>query len=725
MYQTKPDLSPSKIFILEKNQNELKHQQQEIYKRLNQMLIFFFLFVFLSAAFFKSYSSEILNENNNDCKFEVEKRDNLDLKLNELSKEIKNLKTEAENIKNKHKDFAVKLELENFDKKINTIFLEIAANAKKNEKKLMKQIKILQKANSEFGDKYEENKVEIRSIRNNISENAKIEKFGLEKFKMQTNNSFLEMSSLLQRLEGDFKKEINILRKENENFLENKKNKKIFEKNTNDTLAEITLKFRQLELSLKKEIINNIAKQNEYFWEKKKKNSFDDEILLLKEENKKTFENNNINILNEMTSKFQKFEENIKKEINVLQKEILEKNKNNISGEMTSKLLIVEENLKRQINVLKKENEDFLEKKKKLLDNEIALLKRENQEIFEKSKNYSIDIKLIKDNFENINKSFNLALFNIINEINQKNDEIESSKIDFENFKQETNIIINDFIPSLVFHFTNLNHMYPEDVIMYRNISHALHSKILLQKGKPKGAYSKNNNLNLGIGDPNKGDGFLVHVPNEYNVLWLQAEIKQTLIVHIKSLDKNDFSEMQTHICSIEKDLEIAPDGSIFDSFNYVWCPIPLYNDGDHMIYGDASSHNWIAGIAFSRNLWNHASISHEITILYKNSKRIELKIPVVPSDEDKILYFILPQLFSYDYLFDIYVNDIILARPKFSFSNPFATHYINSNFKFMATIIPKKIINSKDKFVKVELDIVGKSSYVEFKEIGTFDEYL
>jgi hypothetical protein len=42
-----------------------------------------------------------------------------------------------------------------------------------------------------------------------------------------------------------------------------------------------------------------------------------------------------------------------------------------------------------------------------------------------------------------------------------------------------------------------------------------------------------------------------------------------------------------------------------------MWMPIPLRKPGKHRIYSvGEKSNDWISGIAFSKNLWNHAKNS-------------------------------------------------------------------------------------------------------------------
>ncbi len=94
------------------------------------------------------------------------------------------------------------------------------------------------------------------------------------------------------------------------------------------------------------------------------------------------------------------------------------------------------------------------------------------------------------------------------------------------------------------------------------------------------------------------------------------------------------------------------------------WCPIPLRRQGDYIIYSDRNRLGcWISGIAFSKNLWNHAkngalayhwqinggsqaewnsgNWNNDLIAMVPVGITTEYIVPVVPSNRDKLLYLV------------------------------------------------------------------------------------
>jgi hypothetical protein len=91
---------------------------------------------------------------------------------------------------------------------------------------------------------------------------------------------------------------------------------------------------------------------------------------------------------------------------------------------------------------------------------------------------------------------------------------------------------------------------------------------------------------------------------------------------------------------------------------------MPVRKAGDYIIQSTVSNGGWISGIAFGKNLWNHAKnsayafenalnggdrtesiftmdFSNDQVTAIPSGKITELKIPVVPSGKDKIVYIV------------------------------------------------------------------------------------
>ena len=164
------------------------------------------------------------------------------------------------------------------------------------------------------------------------------------------------------------------------------------------------------------------------------------------------------------------------------------------------------------------------------------------------------------------------------------------------------------------------------------------------------------------------------------------------------------------------------------------------------MIYSASDTDGWISGIAFTKNLWNHAKNS---AIAYAQAlnggskidwdsvwhndqlariplgKVSELKIPVVPSGKDKIVYL---NEHNNDWLGTMHgsvtINGRIAERFMTSYvNNPFAAH-MNSKIysRYMATRIPAEWISPNDNFITLRIDMTNMNHYIYLREAGTHD---
>ena len=128
---------------------------------------------------------------------------------------------------------------------------------------------------------------------------------------------------------------------------------------------------------------------------------------------------------------------------------------------------------------------------------------------------------------------------------------------------------------------------------------------------------------------------------------------------------------------------------------------MPLRKPGNYMLYSVSDTGAWLSGIAFGKTLWNHVKNSAKAYVLalnggtnlewdsvYKNDqlakipagKVSELKVPVVPSGKDKIVYL---TEYNADWFGTMHGSLTIKGRNVERFrtgyvNNPFATH-INS----------------------------------------------
>jgi len=165
-------------------------------------------------------------------------------------------------------------------------------------------------------------------------------------------------------------------------------------------------------------------------------------------------------------------------------------------------------------------------------------------------------------------------------------------------------------------------------------------------------------------------------------------------------------------------------------------------------VYTDRDTSGWISGVAFGKNLWNHAknsavayywainggsgvtweSESWNNDVLGKITKGIvsELKVPVVYSGKDKLLYLIEHNANWIGTMHtNIYANDVIIDKFRSSYDNPFARHHNSKAFsRYVATKIPNELIKKEDKFVTIKIDMTLQNTDFHFREIGTHDYF-
>ena len=242
----------------------------------------------------------------------------------------------------------------------------------------------------------------------------------------------------------------------------------------------------------------------------------------------------------------------------------------------------------------------------------------------------------------------------------------------------------------------------------------------------------------------------LVKVPSGYNVLWLRVLNDRQNIYRVTPEDHQD-SQVEKIACFGRGLNEISPDGSTSDSYDYLhkWCPIPLRTPGNYIVYSDRNTNgSWISGVAFSKNLWNHAkngalayhwqinggsealwntdNWNNDVLAMAPNGQVTEYVVPVVPSQKDKLLYLV-EHNNNWDGLMHtaVFVNDKSVERFRSTYYNPFATH-INSKFfqRYAALRIPKEYIEENAKFVTLKIDMTMSNANINFREIGTHDYF-
>jgi len=306
----------------------------------------------------------------------------------------------------------------------------------------------------------------------------------------------------------------------------------------------------------------------------------------------------------------------------------------------------------------------------------------------------------------------------------------------------------------------NSNYMY-RDAIIYPDVFTAYNNNTFVKKGAASAwddtsykvsPWNLRKILRIGIGAQSNGNGMLINIPSGYNVLWLRilndrwesfrvVPVTQTVVF-------GDVPEI--YASGYRRIVNISPDGAGSDTYHdlHQWVPIPVRRNAQfYDVYSAQNSDSWISGIAYGKNLWNHAMNSavayhwklnpgsgdvgwsthdwngdHLATL--NEGKTFELSVPVVFSGKDKLVY-IVEHNNNWSGIMHgkIYVNNVEVERFRTSFSNPFAVHFNSKMYaRYIATRIPANLINSGDKFIKLKIDMTPCNHHIHFREIGTHD---
>jgi len=313
-----------------------------------------------------------------------------------------------------------------------------------------------------------------------------------------------------------------------------------------------------------------------------------------------------------------------------------------------------------------------------------------------------------------------------------------------------------------------MNYMYRDSQI-WQNIFDAFNSNVIQKVGTPgvwdSTSYATNpwnglHILNIGAGVQSNGNGILVNIPQGYDVMWLRILGDRWATFRVMPYTPNSppsFQDLTEIYSSGFKNLnEIAPDGAGTDTYWNVhkWVAIPIRGGAtQYNVYSAQNSDSWISGIAFGKNLWNHAYNS-AVAYLWKLNPQngpdlgwtgpnwnndqlaeflpgtiVEVSVPVVPSGKDKIVYFVEHNNNWHDVQHTgIYANGVQIDRLRTTYNNPFSTHFNSKLFmRYLATKIPAHLINSGDKFVKIKVDCsrqIQGNHNIYFREIGTHDTF-
>jgi hypothetical protein len=303
--------------------------------------------------------------------------------------------------------------------------------------------------------------------------------------------------------------------------------------------------------------------------------------------------------------------------------------------------------------------------------------------------------------------------------------------------------------------------------------------------------------------DATNNIGFTIQIPAPTqlgfvpSVLWVEVYNSSIIVMQIS--DGANFTNQ--HILNQNNYNMIGPDGNITQNlYNLnnqpVWIPMPFnYNTISSekrlilsRVYANVENFK-ISGIAFSTNPWNHLTL-HALNIMYNTNKllndsryatpamstsneiwnteyntyrntsgptnpsNIIVRIPIVNSGRDKILYLVThndnwnenmkavyifqksdvqPSISNTKDLTTVTVNDtsnnpmIRLDNFSITFNNPFSRHYNSSVYnRYIGTVIPARLITSNYIIIGLQLPIALDTTSLmgtRIKHIGTHDK--
>ncbi len=289
-----------------------------------------------------------------------------------------------------------------------------------------------------------------------------------------------------------------------------------------------------------------------------------------------------------------------------------------------------------------------------------------------------------------------------------------------------------------------------------------------------KGSYYWRESIVYGKGKEDKG-GAIITVPPGYDTVWVRlGNSSEWHIVNAQfSQDGKIFQDLGNWTAGRREGNCYCPDGSLGDSSRpyHQWLPIPTGQSGLVKLIHKGDTNTWfhLSGVAFSKNPWGHAAQSAlgyhwadrvnqgdavpwdneawhgDILACFDNFNTYEIRVPIVPSGRDKLLYLINHNDTWNGVLhtgLSIKIGDTYQPIERFlaTYDNPFARHWNSKLYnRYIATRIPAEMIaealnitDPDDRMtqlisIKVDLTLQGEEKNdfedrLHFREIGTHD---
>lgn len=300
------------------------------------------------------------------------------------------------------------------------------------------------------------------------------------------------------------------------------------------------------------------------------------------------------------------------------------------------------------------------------------------------------------------------------------------------------------------------------DSVTYNDIFVAMNNGVISRSGSPakwdSTSYVTNlwngyKILNIGVG--NAADsvpaGIKVNVPAKMNVVWFRVlNCDRWTTLTVKGYPVN--------ACGYRCLIKLRPNGGEDSGTCHRWIPYPVAGPGAYYVSGaDASrspGDNWISGIGFSTNPWNHAMTSGvgyywslngssgvgwtgatwpqndgantgDNLAFVPDGKTATLMVPVINSGDDKMLYFLslgrAPDN-NYVSLCKVTVNGTPVPN-MYPCDNVFSKYYNNKQYlSYLATRVPASLITGQTMSVVMDATHPDIVDNLYFREVGTHD---
>jgi hypothetical protein len=341
-------------------------------------------------------------------------------------------------------------------------------------------------------------------------------------------------------------------------------------------------------------------------------------------------------------------------------------------------------------------------------------------------------------------------------------------KFDKTGGKVEGSLDVTGLVRARTFESTNpLRHrMYPDDPAVYQDIFEAKEKGAIAKLGGPQydeTSWGRNHPyydrpiIRYGGNNEKDGNGAKVIIPKGYDTVWVRVTGDRWNVIHAYSLDSGS-KDLGFWAGGKRIGNSYCPDGSLSDSHSdrHQWLPIPAGGVGSLALISyppkiaiRGTGELWLSGLAFSKNPWAHAAQSalgyhwavnggsNYNDVKWENDSylgdvlaRIDgktnwlLKVPVVPSGRDKLLYVITHNSDWNDCAHSgITVNGQKIERFMATYDNPFARHWNSKvNARYIAARIPSSLIPQDARFLDVKIDMSKQNMSIKFREIGTHD---